>query len=158
LLSVPEADALAQHAHGDVRGASGIRLIDHVRSVAARMRGDPDPHAVPAALLHDAVEKGAISWDDPRAAGANERLIAVVDALTKRDSESEDGSLARAATDPLALRIKHADITDKLDLRGRSILCEQARRAIEDRARRRLVRLEAIAAQHGSAHHPDHPV
>src|ERR1700760_2319194 len=103
MISVAQADALAQRAHGDDRNDSGVRFIDHVRSVAARMAHDPDPYAVLAALLHDTVEKSSMTWDDLRAARADERLIALVDALTERDVEPEHEYLSRAAADPLTL-------------------------------------------------------
>jgi (p)ppGpp synthase/HD superfamily hydrolase len=145
MISVADADALALLAHGDDRNHSGVLFIDHVRSVAARMVTDPDPYAVLAALLHDTVEKSSMTWDDLRAAGADDRLVALVDALTERDGEPEEEYLGRAAADPLTLRIKRADITDKLDLGELIILGEDARRTMEDRARRRLALLEELA-------------
>src|SRR5262245_41048388 len=97
MLSVAAADALARDAHGYDRTRSGTLFIDHVRAVAARFRDDPDPYAVPAALLHDSVEKTSLSWDDLRAAGADSRLLAVVDALTEREGEPVAAYLARCA-------------------------------------------------------------
>ena len=150
MISVPDADALAQLAHGDDRNHSGVLFIEHVRSVATRMQHDPDPYAVLAALLHDTVEKSSMTWDDLRAAGADDRLVALVDALTERDDEPEEEYLGRAAADPLTLRIKRADISDKLDLDGLTVLSEEARRAMEDRARRRLALLEEMAHRHSA--------
>ena len=147
MISVPEADTLAQRAHGDDRNRSGVLFIDHVRSVAARMQDDPDPYAVPAALLHDTVEKSWMTWDDLRDAGADDRLIALVDALTEREGESEESYLSRAAFDPLALRIKRADIADKLHMRTLSLLADTHRQEVETRARRRLSTLESLAEQ-----------
>jgi (p)ppGpp synthase/HD superfamily hydrolase len=114
MLSVAAADELARAAHGNDRTRSGTLFIDHVRAGADRLRDVPDPYAVPAALLHDAVEKTSLSWDDLRSAGADSRLLAVIDALTERDGESIGAYLARCAADPLALRIKRYDLTDKL--------------------------------------------
>ncbi len=116
VLTHEAADLLAQQAHGTERTRAGILFIDHVRRVASSVTDDPDPDAVLAALLHDTVEKGSLSWDDLRAAGAHERLVDVVDALTERDGETLEEYLARCAADPLALRIKRADIGDKLTL------------------------------------------
>ena len=45
-----------------------------------------------------------------------ERRQHLADALTERDGEPEQVYLRRCAADPLALRIKRADITDKLDV------------------------------------------
>jgi (p)ppGpp synthase/HD superfamily hydrolase len=147
-MTVPEADALAQRAHGTDRNKSGVLFIDHVRRVATRLRDDPDPYAVPAALLHDTVEKGALDWDDLRAVGADDRLIEVVDALTEREGEPERDYLARAAADPLALRIKRADIKDKLDGSDR-LRREEQRRVVRQRAQRRLDLLEELASPPG---------
>jgi (p)ppGpp synthase/HD superfamily hydrolase len=140
------ADAFAQQVHGGDQNRSGVLYIDHVRSVAARVASDPDPYAVTAALLHDTVEKADVAFDDLRAAGADERLIDLVDALTERPGESDESYLARAAADPVSLRIKRADINDKLDPRATSMLSATDRRAIKQRARRRLALLEQIAA------------
>ena len=145
VMTVAAADRLAEHAHGDDRNSSGVPYLEHVRRVAARMADDPDPHAVPAALLHDTVEKGALDWDDLRRAGADDRLIAVVDALTERDGESDRDYLARAAADPLALRIKRVDIADKLDAGTAVRIGPEAFERLEQRVRRRLALLEELA-------------
>jgi (p)ppGpp synthase/HD superfamily hydrolase len=146
-MSSPDADALARQAHGDDRNHAGMRYIDHVRRVANRVRSDPDPYAVPAALLHDTVEKAGASWDVLRAAGADDRLIQVVEALTERHGEPEGDYLARAAADPLSLRIKRADIQDKLlGPLGEALTEEQSQKARE-RAQRRLALLEQLALE-----------
>jgi (p)ppGpp synthase/HD superfamily hydrolase len=145
VITAAEADALAQRAHGDERNHSGMRYIDHVRRVADRMNTDSDQYAVPAALLHDTVEKAGMSWEDLRAAGADDRLLEVVDALTEREGEPERSYLARAADDPVALRIKRADIEDKLYGQLGESLTEEQRRRAHERARRRLGLLEQLA-------------
>jgi (p)ppGpp synthase/HD superfamily hydrolase len=147
VITATEADALAERAHGDERNHSGMRYIDHVRRVADGVKNDPDQYAVSAALLHDTVEKAGMSWDDLRAAGADDRLLELVDALTEREGETESSYLARAADDPVALRIKRVDIEDKLyGPLGESLTEEQRRRAHE-RARRRLDLLERLAGE-----------
>jgi (p)ppGpp synthase/HD superfamily hydrolase len=146
VISVPDAEGLARRAHGTDRNKSGVLFIDHVRRVAERVQDDPDPYAVPAALLHDTVEKGHLDWDDLRAAGADDRLVHLVDALTERDDEPEEQYLARASSDPVALRIKRADIGDKLHGPAPQ-LTEQQRQLILQRARRRLDLLERLAAE-----------
>jgi (p)ppGpp synthase/HD superfamily hydrolase len=144
VISVPAAEALAARAHGDDRSDAGVLVIDHVRSVAARMRSDPDVYAVPASLLHDTVERSGTTFDDLRAAGADDRLIALVDLLTQREGEADERYLSRVAADPLAVRIKQANIADKLDRLGDTSLGEADRQAVEHRARRRLALLDTI--------------
>jgi hypothetical protein len=145
VISSRDADELAQRAHGGDRNRSGMLFIDHVRGVAARMMDEPDPYAVPTALLHDAVEKAWMSWDDLRAVGADDRLIVIIDALTERPGEAEESYFERVLSDELALRIKFADIADELDLGQRSMLGETERKTMETRARRRLALLQKMA-------------
>jgi len=147
VITVGEADALAKRAHGCDRTRSGSLFIDHVRRVAARFGEDDDRDAVAAALLHDSVEKGWMAWSDLRAAGADERLIEVVDALTQRDGELELQYLDRCVADPLALRIKRVDIADKLDPRSVATLNDHDRNVVHRRAHDRLTLLEELAAQ-----------
>jgi hypothetical protein len=145
MIDVPHAYQLAGRAHGcDVTTAGGL-FIDHVCRVAARVCGDPDPYAVVAALLHDTVEKGSFAWADLRLAGADDRLLGVVDALTERDGEADTAYLSRCARDPLALRIKRADIADKLHVRpsDKRSVADAAR--LRERARSRLELLERLA-------------
>jgi len=146
VLTAEEADRIAQEAHGSERTKAGLLFIDHVRRVAATVADDPDPDAGVAALLHDTVEKGALTWDDLRAAGAHDRLITVVDALTEREGESLTDYLLRCAADPLALRIKRADIGDKLALTEQDGFTELSLSAIHARANRRLDLLDDLAA------------
>ena len=102
---------------------------------------------MPAALLHDAVEKTSLSWDDLREAGADGRLLAGIDALTERVGESIAAYLARCAADPLALRIKRYDLTDKLSGPApRAMTARQAGHLLRDHALRRLTFLELAAA------------
>ena len=143
MITAIEADLLAQRAHRDERNKTGLPFIDHVRRVAAQLSDDPDVYAVPAALLHDSVEHGAISWAELRDAGADDRLIALIDALTERAGEPEADYFARCAADPVAVRIKRADILDKFDVLDAGL--PDARRAeLWNRANHRLSVLESI--------------
>jgi (p)ppGpp synthase/HD superfamily hydrolase len=146
MLTVAEACRLARRAHRTDRTSSGGLIIDHVRRVATRMQNDPNRYAVVAAWLHDSVEKGSTSWGDLWDAGADRRLIDVVDALTQRDGESSVAYLARAAADPLALRIKRADIADKLDPSNFGGLSSGRVAGTVARARQRLALLERLSA------------
>jgi (p)ppGpp synthase/HD superfamily hydrolase len=142
VITVGEADALAQKAHGTSRTKTGSLFIEHVRRVASRFEADPDPYAVPAALLHDAVEKGTLRWVDLRAAGADDRLVALVEVLTERAEEAEHDYLARCASDPLALQIKRADIGDKLEAPPAAVDDQ-----LREESRHRLALLEELAAR-----------
>ena len=147
MITAGEADLLAQRAHRDDRNKAGLPFIDHVRRVAAQMREDPDAYAVPAALLHDSVEQGSITWADLRDAGADDRLIELIDALTERIDEQEADYFARCAADPLALRIKRADICDKFEVLHEAGLPDHHRDELWSRAVRRLSMLESLVTR-----------
>jgi (p)ppGpp synthase/HD superfamily hydrolase len=149
MMSVPDAEDLAAAVHGEDRTRSGGLVIEHVRRVAVQMQGDPDPYAVPAALLHDIVEKGSARWSDLRAVGADDRLLALIDALTERDGESVEAYLARCVADPLTLRIKRADIGDKLTAVAQQGLTIERVEQVRARAHERLDLLERLATGHG---------
>jgi hypothetical protein len=145
VLSRSAAEKLARRAHGNDRRKSGDLFIDHVRRVAAMVEHDPDPNAVPAALLHDAVEKGSADWKQLRSAGASDRLVEIIEALTERHGESQRSYLSRCAADPVALRIKRADLLDKIVDRSAQ-LDKAAHSKRKATAQRRLRLLERLAA------------
>jgi hypothetical protein len=109
----PVADELAAELLGDLVTRLGGPHIAHARRVAASVRDSGDDLAVSVALLHDVVEKGCISLADLRARSGDDRLVALVDLLTKRDDESEEQYLTRLVVDPVALSVKRADLADK---------------------------------------------
>jgi hypothetical protein len=107
------ADVLAARLLGGLRTKLGGLHIEHARRVADRVRPSGDDRTVAAALLHDVVEKERISLADLLALVRDERLVELVDILTRREVESDEEYLARCAADPVALAIKRADLADK---------------------------------------------
>lgn len=71
-----------------------------------------------AALLHDIVEDCDVSFDDLRAHGFPEAVVVAVQHLTKTEAEQNDyvAAIRRAAQNPIARRVKLADLTDNLDM------------------------------------------
>jgi (p)ppGpp synthase/HD superfamily hydrolase len=73
-------------------------------------------------ILHDVVEDSVgtsreVTLDRLRALGYPEQVVAGVDRVTRRDGESYAEFVVRAKGDPLARRVKLADIADNLDIR-----------------------------------------
>ena len=97
-----------------------------------------------AALLHDTI-KGAISHDDLAAHVDDAETMRLIDLLTHREGETvDDFYLRRSAADPIAARIKHADLTDKLGPQDVDVdPAHTARVAAE--AHDRLARLDKFA-------------
>ena len=111
------------------------------------MREDLDAYAVPAALLHDSVEQGSITWADLRAAGPTDRLIELIDALTERIDEQEADYFARCAADPLALRISAPTSATSSTRSTRPVFLTIVEISCGARAARRLSMLESLVTQ-----------
>lgn len=68
------------------------------------------------AVLHDVVEDTAITLADLRDAGFSDAVLVAIDALTKREGETYQAFIERAARDPIARRVKLADLAENSDL------------------------------------------
>lgn len=138
MVTVEDAISLAVRAHAGQKDRYGQPYILHVIRVAARVF---DPPAQMAAALHDVVEDTAVTLDELRLMGYPEPVLAAVECLTRRDSETYEEFIERIAPNPLAVRVKLADLEDNMDLRRGGLLRagDLERVARYQRAWRRLV-------------------
>jgi hypothetical protein len=97
-----------------------------------------------AALLDDVVEDSPWTFDALRAEGFSEEVVAAVDGLTRREGETYDDFIARGATNPLARRVKLADIEDNMDLRRLEEIGEKDLERLQRYQRARKVILAAM--------------
>lgn len=105
---------LAATAHAGTFDKAGQPYLAHPMRVASRLVADGD-RVVAAGLLHDVVEDSTLTLDDLRDAGIPAAVRDAVDALTKRDGEPYGQAIGRAAADPIAAKVKTADIADNAD-------------------------------------------
>jgi (p)ppGpp synthase/HD superfamily hydrolase len=135
-----QAIALAATAHRSQFDRVGQPYILHPLRV---MLKQTDEEARIAAVLHDVVEDTSITLADLRAAGYSEAVCTAVDCLTRRAGESYDEMVTRISANPLACRVKLADLEDNMDpSRHRSDDPQtQERMARYRKARERLVAL-----------------
>ena len=100
-----------------------------------------------AAVLHDVVEDCAVTLGELRRMGYAAEVIEAVDALTKRPEEVADyeAAIRPLAGNPIARRVKIADLTDNLDLRRIAELSkkDRARLVKYEWARNYLCQLES---------------
>ncbi|WHO75395.1 HD domain-containing protein [Rhizobium sp. BT03] len=103
---------IALKAHEGQVDKTDRPFFEHCQRVALLVSGD-DTRTV--AYLHDVVEKGS-GWtlDRLREEGFPPAIISAVDALTRRADELDDDFVSRAASNPLALPVKQADLEDIL--------------------------------------------
>lgn len=111
--SLEDALALAAKAHKGQRDKAGQPYILHPVRL---MLSVPDEPARIVALLHDVVEDTTTTMDDLRAAGYAEDLLAALDCVTRRDTETYEEFIDRLAPNELARRVKLADLADNMDL------------------------------------------
>jgi hypothetical protein len=98
---------LARSAHAGQRDKLGVAYICHPLAV---MSGVTTVDEKIVAVLHDVVEDTSVTLDWLRGMGFDESVVLAVDAITKREGEPLAESMARVAANPLALRVKAADV------------------------------------------------
>jgi len=67
-------------------------------------------------VLHDAVEDSDLTLDQLVEAGFGAQIVAAIDAITKREGEAYETYLERVMANPIALRVKIADMTDNMNI------------------------------------------
>lgn len=113
---------IAAQAHAGQRDKYGAPYLLHPLRVMDRVRSLPEKIV---AVLHDVVEDTSWTFDDLRSEGFPEDQIAALDCLTKRDGEEYPAFVQRSASNPLARRVKLADLEDNMDLRRMGTVAEK---------------------------------
>lgn len=108
------AISIAVQSHQGQLDKSGQPYILHPLRVMFRCEGDL---ARTVAVLHDVVEDTPTTLEDLRNAGFSEEVLAALDCVTKRQGESYEAFVERAAANPIARKVKLADLEDNMDLR-----------------------------------------
>jgi (p)ppGpp synthase/HD superfamily hydrolase len=116
--TLEDAIALARLAHNGQKDKAGADYIEHPLRVASTLSGDD---AKIVALLHDVLEDTAVTREHLQLSGYTPEIIAAIESLTKLPDEegSDEGYekfIHRAAQNPLAQKVKIADLKDNMDL------------------------------------------
>lgn len=134
---VERARMLALEAHAGQVDKAGHPYIGHVGRVAAAVRGDDEAEAV--AWLHDVIE------DCPAFAGQVQAFPAplqdAIRLLSRTSAADADTYYARISADPLALKVKLADIADNADEARLASLDAATAERLRDKYRRALAAL-----------------
>jgi (p)ppGpp synthase/HD superfamily hydrolase len=118
---VNKAKALAKRAHrGDTDRAGVDYFNGHLKAVVDGVRGEEEKAV---AYLHDVVEDTVVTLEDVKDwlapvvdADTVDRVVAGVDAMTKREYEPYRAYLARVKANDLARKVKIADLNHNADL------------------------------------------
>lgn len=119
---VSRARELAHRAHSGQLDKAGRPYIEHVERVAAAVSDNPDAEAV--AWLHDCMEDAPWTEEKIRCNFPLEVSLAVA-ALTRWRGHSAGWYYDRLRENPLALRVKLADIADNADESRLALLDEK---------------------------------
>lgn len=107
-----QAIALATQLHQGATDKGGHPYINHPLRVMAAVEGEDDKIA---AVLHDAIEDAGLTRERIAELFGIE-VANAVEALSRRDGESYSQFIERVATNPIAVRVKTADLKDNMDL------------------------------------------
>jgi GTP diphosphokinase / guanosine-3',5'-bis(diphosphate) 3'-diphosphatase len=113
MATLEQAIALAAQAHAGQIDKAGQPYILHPLRVMLSVTG---LHERMAAVLHDVVEDTAITLENLRDEGFPGEVIEAIEALTKAPGETRLAAAQRAVVNPIARRVKLADVTDNMDL------------------------------------------
>ncbi|UZE22057.1 HD domain-containing protein [Pseudomonas sp. B21-056] len=113
MSTLEKAIAISARAHEGQTDKGGSPYILHPLKVMLRLVHH-DERIV--AVLHDVVEDTHVTLADLRNEGFSEAILTAIESLTKREGETYQAFIERAGLDPLARRVKLADLAENSDL------------------------------------------
>ena len=138
---------LAVEKHKGQRDKACRPYILHLLRVMMRMRTDEERIV---AVLHDIIEDAGVSERALLEAGFSREIVDAVVALTRRrepePGESYADFIERAARNPLARRVKLADLEDNMDVTRLDQVTEKDRERLDRYIRSRKRILEVLAS------------
>ena len=114
--TLEDAIALAVHAHAGQRDKAGAPYILHPLRLMIRLGHDATAHERMAAVLHDVVEDTPFTLQRLTELGCPPEVLAALELLTRRASDSYEQFIERVLPNPIARRVKRADLEDNMDL------------------------------------------
>ena len=132
MSTLERALQIAVQAHAGQQDKNGAAYIFHPIRVMTRC-ASPDGKIV--ALLHDVVEDTPVTFEQLRAEGFSESVLAALALLTHAPEVPYEDYVRAIAENPLAAEAKIADLEDNSDIRRL--------REIDDRAVARLRKYQA---------------
>ena len=113
VATLEQAIELAVKHHKGQYDKGGKPYILH--PLRLMMSVDTDDEKI-VAVMHDLVEDTHITIAYLRTAGFSEKVLSALDCVTNRDNEDYESFIERIAQNPLATKVKLADLEDNMDL------------------------------------------
>ena len=114
MSTLARAIAIAAQAHQEQREKSGAPYIMHPIRLMLRMNTETE---MMVAILHDVVEDTPWTLEQLRQEGFSEEVVQAVDCVTRRSTETYSEFVDRARDNPVARKVKIADLEDNMDVR-----------------------------------------
>lgn len=114
IATIEDAISVAARAHKGQKDKAGAPYLLHPLRMMLRMDSEA---AMMAAVLHDVVEDTDWTLQRLREAGFSEEVVEAVDCLTHREGESYEQFVGRVRANPIARRVKVADLEDNMNIR-----------------------------------------
>lgn len=108
-----KAIQIAVNAHFGQKDMAGSPYIFHPLRV---MNAVDTTDAKIVAILHDVVEDTPVTFDELIEAGIPKHLVITLRLLTHTDNLSYEDYIFRLSENPLAIKVKLADLKDNMDL------------------------------------------
>ncbi len=113
MSTIERAIAIAAEAHAGQRDKAGQPYVLHCLRVMLRVETEEERIA---AVLHDLLEDTDWRREDLLREGFPSLVVDAIVALTRQDGESYEAFVRRAGSNPIARRVKLADLEDNMDL------------------------------------------
>lgn len=108
------AMSLSREAHQSQFDKSGNSYFEHVQRVGENFDPVKEPEEFMTAYLHDTLEDTLVVEEDLRYLGFPDSVVDAVLVLTHTKGENYDSYISRVARNPLAVKVKLADLEDNL--------------------------------------------
>jgi (p)ppGpp synthase/HD superfamily hydrolase len=109
-----KAIAIAVDAHRGQKDRYNSPYVLHPLRVMARL--DTATEKI-VGILHDVVEDTDWTFDQLSREGFPANILSALECVTKKEGEEYEAFVKRSAGDPVARRVKLADLEDNMDLR-----------------------------------------
>ena len=113
MSTLEKAISIAAQAHEGQRDKAGAPYILHPLRVMMKMATEAEQIT---AVLHDVVEDTDWTMERLRQEGFLGEILAALDCLTRKNGEEYEKFIERVKRNPLAVKVKIADLEDNLDV------------------------------------------
>ncbi len=117
-----KAIGIALEVHSGKKDKAGAAYVLHPLRVMLRMENEAE---MMVGVLHDVIEDGADQRPRLEREGFPREVLEALDFVSRREGEAYEDYIVRVKGNPLAVRVKLADLLDNMDVRRFSVFTEK---------------------------------